>query len=191
MPRRPRQNPGGIVYHVLNRALARLPLFEKPTDYKAFLRVLAETLDKFPMRILSFVLMPNHLNFVLWPEHDRELSAFCRWLTNTHYMRLARSLSYIRNLPHLPGPVQIVSRRIGRQPLHSLPPRRTQSFARQGHPQSRTMAPVQSVAKNSWRRCPTSFSYALAGAFVGPACRFTLEASGRPLPGAQLRSVLR
>ena len=87
MPRRPRQAPGGIVYHVLNRAVARLPLFEKPTDFEAFLRVLAETLEKFPMRILSFVLMPNHWHFVLWPEHDGELSTFCRRLTNTHSMR--------------------------------------------------------------------------------------------------------
>ena len=39
------------------------------------------------MRILSFVLMPNHWHFVMWPEHDGELSTFCRWLTNTHSIR--------------------------------------------------------------------------------------------------------
>jgi hypothetical protein len=32
----------------------RLPLFEKPADYAVFLRVLAEALEKCPMRILSF-----------------------------------------------------------------------------------------------------------------------------------------
>ena len=53
MSRGPRQTPGGIVYHVLNRAVARRPLFEKPADYAAFLRVLAEALDKCPMRILA------------------------------------------------------------------------------------------------------------------------------------------
>jgi putative transposase len=60
MPRAARQAPGGIVYHVLNRAVARLPLFEKPADYAAFRRVVAEALDQCPMRILAFVLMPNH-----------------------------------------------------------------------------------------------------------------------------------
>jgi hypothetical protein len=40
--------PGGIVYHVLNRAVARLPLFEKPADYAAFLRVVAEALELHP-----------------------------------------------------------------------------------------------------------------------------------------------
>jgi putative transposase len=78
MSRGPRQAPGGFVYHVLNRAVARLPLFEKPADYAAFLRVLAETRDTFPMRILAFVLMPNHWHFVLWPENDHDLTDFCR-----------------------------------------------------------------------------------------------------------------
>jgi putative transposase len=87
MSRGPRQAPGGFVYHVLNRAVARLPLFEKPADYAAFLRVLDETLARFPMRILSFVLMRNHWHFVLWPRGDRDLTDFCRWLAHTHSMR--------------------------------------------------------------------------------------------------------
>jgi hypothetical protein len=45
MSRGPRHAPGGFVYHVLNRAVARLPLFEKPADYEAFLRVVAEALE--------------------------------------------------------------------------------------------------------------------------------------------------
>jgi putative transposase len=86
MARGPRQAPGGFVYHVLNRAVARLPLFEKPGDYNAFLHVLVEALEKCPMRILSFVLMPNHWHFLLWPERDNDLTDFCRWLTHTHSM---------------------------------------------------------------------------------------------------------
>src|SRR5437879_12051621 len=39
------------------------------------------------MRILAFVLMPNHWHFVLWPENDHDLTDFCRWLTHTHTMR--------------------------------------------------------------------------------------------------------
>lgn len=87
MSRGPRHAPGGYVYHVLNRAVARLPLFEKPADYAAFLRVLGEALDQVPMRVLAFVLMPNHWHFLLWPKGDRDLSAFCRWLAHTHSMR--------------------------------------------------------------------------------------------------------
>jgi putative transposase len=31
--------------------------------------------------------MPNHWHFVLWPRRDDELSAFLRWLTQTHTQR--------------------------------------------------------------------------------------------------------
>jgi hypothetical protein len=37
---------GGIVYHVLNRRVGRLELFEKPTDYLAFGKILAEACYK-------------------------------------------------------------------------------------------------------------------------------------------------
>ena len=40
MPRRPRIATGGLVYHVLNRRVGRLPLFETNQDYVAFERVL-------------------------------------------------------------------------------------------------------------------------------------------------------
>jgi putative transposase len=87
MPRQPRCAPGGIVYHALNRAVARLPLFEKDGDYQAFERVSKEALAKHPIRVLAYCLMPNHWHFVLWPERDEQLTAFLRWLTHTHTQR--------------------------------------------------------------------------------------------------------
>jgi putative transposase len=36
MPRTARGAPGGMVFHILNRAVARMPLFEKAADYHAF-----------------------------------------------------------------------------------------------------------------------------------------------------------
>jgi len=35
VPRRPRLSNGGIAYHVLNRRVGRLELFEKPADYSS------------------------------------------------------------------------------------------------------------------------------------------------------------
>ncbi|MBN1345644.1 MAG: transposase [Phycisphaerae bacterium] len=87
MPRRPRVAPGGLVYHVLNRAVARLPLFQKPGDYDAFETVMHLAYDRHPTRILSYCVMPNHWHMVLWPREDGELTAFVRWLTHTHAMR--------------------------------------------------------------------------------------------------------
>src|SRR5580698_4010259 len=87
MPRTARYAPGGYVFHVLNRAVARLPLFEKVGDYAAFMRVMAEAHELHPIRILSYCIMPNHWHMVLWPKHDGDLTEFVRWMTHTHTMR--------------------------------------------------------------------------------------------------------
>ncbi len=87
MPRSARQTPGGYVYHALNRATARLTMFRKPADYLAFLKVFDEALDKHPIRVLAYCVMPTHWHFVLWPEADGQMTAFLRWLTLTHSVR--------------------------------------------------------------------------------------------------------
>jgi len=87
MARTARVAPGGQVYHVLNRAVARLPLFRKQADYAAFEEVLVEAHERYPTRILAWCLMRNHWHFVIWPREDGEVTAFMRWLTHTHVMR--------------------------------------------------------------------------------------------------------
>jgi len=87
MPRAARVNLGGIAYHVLNRANARLPLFECDADYEALIRVLAEAQARVGMRMVGYCVMPNHWHLVLWPREDGDLSEFVRWLTMTHTQR--------------------------------------------------------------------------------------------------------
>jgi putative transposase len=87
MPRQARVAPGAFVYHALNRAVARLPLFRKEADYTAFEQLLCQAQTRHPTRILAWCLMPNHWHFVLWPRADGELTAFVRWLAHTHAMR--------------------------------------------------------------------------------------------------------
>src|SRR5882757_1619121 len=87
MPRRHRNAPGGIVYHVLNRGNGRAPIFENEGDYAAFERVLEEALAREPVRLLAYCLMPNHWHLVLWPREDGQLSEFMRLLTVTHTQR--------------------------------------------------------------------------------------------------------
>ena len=87
MPRKARVAPGGMVYHALNRAVARLTLFEKNGDYEAFERVMAEAQQRHPTRILAYCVMPTHWHLVLWPRKDGEMTAFLRWMTLTHTMR--------------------------------------------------------------------------------------------------------
>lgn len=87
MPRRPRVCPAGVCFHVLNRAVARLPLFEKPEDYEAFERVVEEAHEREPLPIFSYCVMPNHWHFVVRPKTKHQVTRFFRWLTNTHTMR--------------------------------------------------------------------------------------------------------
>jgi len=75
------------VFHVLNRAVARLTIFEKPADYDAFLRVIHETWEIVPLPIFAMVLMPNHWHFVVRPTSDDQVSEFFQRLTVTHTMR--------------------------------------------------------------------------------------------------------
>jgi putative transposase len=72
---------------VLNRAVARLQIFEKPEDYEAFLRVIDETYEIVPLPICSMIVMPNHWHFVVQPTDDKQVTEFFRRLTVTHTMR--------------------------------------------------------------------------------------------------------
>ena len=87
MPRQARVAPGGLVYHVLNRSVAGLPLFRKEADFEAFERIMIEAHDRHPIRILAWCMMRNHWHFILWPREDGEVTAYMRWLAHTHAMR--------------------------------------------------------------------------------------------------------
>lgn len=87
MPRPLRADVADIIYHVINRANARSAIFKKAEDYQAFIKVLFEAREKFPVEILAFCLMPNHWHFILKPLENGSLSRFMAWLTMTHTQR--------------------------------------------------------------------------------------------------------
>ena len=87
MPRRARISTGGLAYHILNRRVGRLALFDKPADYMAFEKILNEAHERTGIRIAAYCLMPNHWHLLLWPRDDGELSEVMRWITVTHTQR--------------------------------------------------------------------------------------------------------
>ncbi len=87
MPRTARVQPGGVIFHVLNRGNNRDAIFSKDGDYAAFERVLAETAERVPVRILAYCLMPTHWHLLLRPRRDGELGRFMQRLTTTHARR--------------------------------------------------------------------------------------------------------
>lgn len=55
LPRRLRESADDIVYHVLNRGIGRIKVFEKEADYLEFQRVLEET---YPLLLVQSGMRP-------------------------------------------------------------------------------------------------------------------------------------
>jgi len=78
---------GGEIYHVINRANARVQIFDNKKDYKLFENVLLEAKEKFDVSIYGYCIMPNHWHLIISPQNDGDLSKFMGWLTMTHTQR--------------------------------------------------------------------------------------------------------
>jgi putative transposase len=87
MPRQKRADEAGVIYHAINRGNARQKIFLKQEDYDVFIRVLAEGLEKYPVELFSFTLMPNHWHLVVRPQQDGQMGRLLRWVTATHSLR--------------------------------------------------------------------------------------------------------
>ena len=86
---RPRMYAGtaGLTFHVMNRGVRRLRLFDSDLDYQTFLVVLAAALHRHPVRVLSYCIMPNHFHLVAMPVQDGQLSRMMQWFGATHSRR--------------------------------------------------------------------------------------------------------
>ena len=62
-------------------------LFHKAGDYEAFERVLAEGLQRYPVELLSYCVMPNHWHLVVRPNTDEALGRWMGWVGVTHVRR--------------------------------------------------------------------------------------------------------
>ncbi len=87
MARSPRVDVGEHVYHVINRANNKATLFKKVEDYVDFEYLLNEVRETFDMRILAYIIMPNHWHLLLYPRHDGDLGRSMHWLATSHVRR--------------------------------------------------------------------------------------------------------
>jgi len=62
-------------------------LFHKAEDYQAFERVLAEGLERYPIELLTYCVMPNHWHLVVRPKTDEALGRWMGWVGVTHVRR--------------------------------------------------------------------------------------------------------
>jgi putative transposase len=50
--------------------VGRATIFDKSGDYAAFEKVMRQAWERLGMRLLAYVLLPNHRHLVLWPQGD-------------------------------------------------------------------------------------------------------------------------
>ncbi len=62
-------------------------LFHKAGDYEAFERVLAEGLERYPVELLTYCVMPNHWHLVVRPSTGQALGRWMGWVGVTHVRR--------------------------------------------------------------------------------------------------------
>jgi REP element-mobilizing transposase RayT len=62
MPRTPRLEVPGVLYHVISRGNARQKIFLSPRDYQRYLAYLAQDQQRDRFRLFAYVLMPNHVH---------------------------------------------------------------------------------------------------------------------------------
>jgi putative transposase len=88
MPRTERVDIADEIYHVINRANGRMQIFNEQKDYQLFEELLTEAKAQTDMRILAYVVMPNHWHLILSPRKDGDLGIFMHWLSTTHTRRV-------------------------------------------------------------------------------------------------------
>ena len=87
MPRRANCPRDCHVFHVLNRSIQGLVPFGTTADYEAFLSLLREVGERYPIRYFAYALMPNHWHLVLECPDIECLSGSMHWLGTTHAQR--------------------------------------------------------------------------------------------------------
>ncbi len=64
MGRAPRVDVGNLIYHIISRANGRRTIFNTVDAYVHFEMLLKQAVERFDMRLLAYVLMPNHRHLI-------------------------------------------------------------------------------------------------------------------------------
>lgn len=73
MPRSPRADEAGGLYHALNRANLGAKIFRKKSDFVAFEKVLYEALHLYQVELYAYQIMTTHWRWLQNPEPEAKL----------------------------------------------------------------------------------------------------------------------
>ncbi len=79
----------GAYYHVMNRGNSRQDIFFEDEDKRIFLSALTDSCDLHGVRLIAYVLMPNHFHLIVQTEKPN-LSEFMRHFLVTYTVRINR-----------------------------------------------------------------------------------------------------
>jgi putative transposase len=74
MPRRRRGLRDHCCYHVTHRCHKREFLFKFARDREVYVELLRETVKRFKIDVLNYVVTSNHVHLLLWVRKGKELS---------------------------------------------------------------------------------------------------------------------
>ena len=75
MPRQPRIEYPGAIYHIMSRGNRRQDIYLNDVDRQDFLKTLAETCQKTGWQIHAYCLMSNHYHLV---KRGQEYQSLCK-----------------------------------------------------------------------------------------------------------------
>ena len=82
MPRKPRIEIGGGLYHVISRGNNRRKIFRSHDDYLRFTSIVAQQKAKLPFYLYAYCLMPNHVHLLIEMRDDPVSRIMQRVLTS-------------------------------------------------------------------------------------------------------------
>jgi putative transposase len=87
MPRIARALSDNACYHLINRGNGKQQVFHKEGDYRAFIDLLQQAREKYPVLLHAWCLMPNHFHLLVQPEQADQLNKWMQWLMTSHVRR--------------------------------------------------------------------------------------------------------
>ena len=69
-------NLPGVLHYVTGNVLHRIPVFKQDLCCLEFLKILKEQVDKWPSKLITYVIMPDHFHLIVNPQ-DGKIQGFC------------------------------------------------------------------------------------------------------------------
>src|SRR6185503_20235859 len=94
-----RRTDADCYFHVIHRTALPAPLFLRPKDYRDFLQIMREGLERHPLPLLAYTVMDDHWHLVVSSAGTARLTRLIAWVATTHAGRLQRTRPGLNGAP--------------------------------------------------------------------------------------------